>query len=202
MLLSDTDINQQIRDGRIRIDPYRPENLQPASLDITLDSRFIQFRGVGLIYIDPMNPDPELFGQTDVGSAGPYVLHPDEFALASTAEHIQLPDDIAARLEGKSSLGRIGLMVHSTAGFIDPSWQGQLTLELSNLARLPIRLTPGMKIGQLSFIRLSSPCRRPYGSASLGSRYQHQDGPTPSRPEQPNVTNTDGTPQRAIPPQG
>ena len=185
MLLSDRDIARQIRDVRIRVDPYLRDNLQPASLDITLDHRFVQFRGSNQICIDPILPDPELFSNTDVGPAGTFILQPGEFALASTAEHIRLPTDIAARLEGKSSLGRIGLMVHSTAGFIDPGWEGQLTLELSNLARLPIRLTPGMKIGQLSFIQLSSPCLRPYGSATLGSRYQHQDGPTPSRPEQP-----------------
>ena len=198
MLLSDADISQQIGIGRIRVDPYRPENLQPASLDITLDSRFVQFHASGRVYIDPLNPDPNLFGHTDVGPDGAYILQPGEFALASTTERIRLPNDIAARLEGKSSLGRIGLMVHSTAGFIDPGWQGQLTLELSNLARLPIQLTPGMKIGQLSFIRLSSPCRQPYGSPSLGSRYQNQDGPTPSRPEQPGAPNTAGTPQREI----
>ena len=183
MLLSDRDIAIQIRAGRIRVAPYRPANLQPASLDITLDHRFVQFRGSNQICIDPLYPEPELFGYTYVGATGTFVLQPGEFALASTNERISLPDDIAARLEGKSSLGRIGLMVHSTAGFIDPGWQGQLTLELSNLARLPIRLTPGMKIGQLSFIRLSSPCDQPYGSRSLGSRYQNQDGPTPSRPE-------------------
>ena len=185
MLLSDRDIAQQIQERRIGIHPYQPANLQPASVDLTLDCRFVQFRNSGLVCIDPLSPDPDLYGHTDVGAHGAFILQPGEFALASTAEHIRLPTDIAARLEGKSSLGRIGLMVHSTAGFIDPGWEGQLTLELSNLARLPIRLTPNMKIGQLSFIRLSSPCLRPYGCAELGSRYQNQDGPTPSRPELP-----------------
>lgn len=183
MLLSDHDISRLIESGRINIDPYYPERLQPASLDVTLDCRFVQFRNAPLPCIDPQNPDPALFVQTEIGTGNAFILQPNEFALAATIEHVSLPDDVAARLEGKSSLGRIGLMIHSTAGFVDPGWRGQLTLELSNFARLPIRLTYGMKIGQLSFIRLSSPAARPYGSAGLGSRYQGQTGPTPSRPE-------------------
>ena len=183
MLLSDHDISRLIESGRINIDPYYPERLQPASLDVTLDCRFVQFRNAALPCIDPQNPDPALFVQTEIGKGKAFILQPNEFALAATIEHVSLPDDVAARLEGKSSLGRIGLMIHSTAGFVDPGWRGQLTLELSNFAWLPIRLTYGMKIGQLSFIRLSSPAARPYGSAGLGSRYQGQTGPTPSRPE-------------------
>lgn len=186
MLLSDHDIAREIQGGRLVIAPYNPGNLQPASLDVTLDSRFLRYRSQQAppeAGIDPARPDPGLMEHTDIGHEGAFILRPNEFALASTIECITLPDHVAARLEGKSSLGRIGLMIHSTAGFVDPGWHGQLTLELSNCAPFPIRLSYGMKIGQLSFVRLSSPCRNPYGSAQLGSRYQGQTGPTPSRPE-------------------
>lgn len=186
MLLSDHDIESEIQRGRLAVAPYNPGNLQPASLDVTLDSRFLRFHSrqpLPEAGIDPTQPDPGLLEHTDIGHEGVFVLRPNEFALGATVECITLPDHVAARLEGKSSLGRIGLMIHSTAGFVDPGWHGQLTLELSNCAPFPIRLRYGMKIGQLSFVRLSSPCRHPYGSARLGSRYQGQTGPTPSRPE-------------------
>lgn len=181
MLLSDRDIRAQIEAGRVQLDPYDPAMVQPASIDVGLDRWFRLFDNHRYPVIDPAQDQSDLTRLVEVDPDEPFVLHPGEFALASTYELLTLPPDIAARLEGKSSLGRLGLLTHSTAGFIDPGFTGHVTLELSNTATLPITLWPGMKIGQLCFFQLSSPAERPYGAGAHGSRYQGQRGPTASR---------------------
>ncbi len=181
MLLSDRDIRSEIDVKRVVLEPYDPEMIQPSSVDVRLDRFFRVFENHRYPHIDPAEDQPDLTRLVEPASDEPFILHPGEFVLGSTYEVITLPDDVAARLEGKSSLGRLGLLTHSTAGFIDPGFSGHVTLELSNVATLPIKLWPGMKIGQLCFFRLSSPAENPYGSAKYGSRYQGQRGPTPSR---------------------
>ncbi len=181
VLLSDRDVRAELESGRIGLDPYEPSMIQPSSIDVRLDRYFRLFDNHRYPYIDPAEDQPELTRLVEVDPDEPFVLHPGEFVLASTFEAVTLPDDVAARLEGKSSLGRLGLLTHSTAGFIDPGFTGHVTLELSNVATLPIKLWPGMKIGQMCFFRLSSPSEHPYGSAVYGSRYQGQRGPTASR---------------------
>ncbi|RBQ21915.1 dCTP deaminase [Spongiactinospora rosea] len=181
MLLSDRDILAEIEVGRVGLDPFEPAMIQPSSIDVRLDRYFRVFENHRYPHIDPAVEQPDLTRMVEPDGDEPFILHPGEFVLASTYEVIRLPDDIASRLEGKSSLGRLGLVTHSTAGFIDPGFEGHVTLELSNLATLPIKLWPGMKIGQLCMFRLSSPAEHPYGSAKYGSRYQGQRGPTPSR---------------------
>lgn len=181
MLLSDRDIRAQIEAGRIGLDPLNLELIQPSSMDVRLDRFFRLFDNHKYPFIDPKEQQDDLTRFVEVASDEPFILHPGEFVLGSTFEFVSLPDDIAARLEGKSSLGRLGLLTHSTAGFVDPGFQGHVTLELSNVATLPIKLWPGMKIGQLCFFQLSSPSENPYGSAKYGSRYQGQRGPTASR---------------------
>ena len=184
MLLSDRDLNKQIESGRVRIDPFDPSLIQPSSIDVRLDRYFRVFENHKYPHIDPSVEQPDLTRLVETDGEEAFVLHPGEFVLASTYEVVTLPDDIASRLEGKSSLGRLGLLTHSTAGFIDPGFSGHVTLELSNMATLPIKLYPGMKIGQLCMFELTSPSERPYGSAAYGSRYQGQRGPTPSRSHQ------------------
>ncbi|MDD9206482.1 dCTP deaminase [Georgenia sp. 10Sc9-8] len=184
MLLSDRDIRTQLDSGRVRLDPWDPAMVQPSSIDVRLDRYFRLFDNHKYAVIDPAADQPDLTRLVDVGSDEPFVLHPGEFVLGATLELVTLPDDVAARLEGKSSLGRLGLLTHSTAGFIDPGFTGHVTLELSNTATLPIKLWPGMKIGQLCFFQLSSAAERPYGSGAAGSRYQGQRGPTASRSHQ------------------
>ena len=181
MLLSDRDIKSQVESGRVKLDPYSPELIQPASIDVRLDRFFRVFENHKYPHIDPAADQPDLTRQVEPEGDEPFILHPGEFVLGSTYEVVTLPDDVAARLEGKSSLGRLGLLTHSTAGFIDPGFSGHVTLELSNVATLPIKLWPGMKIGQMCFFRLSSPSERPYGSAEYANRYQGQRGPTASR---------------------
>ena len=181
MLLSDRDIRAELASGRVVLEPHEPTMVQPASVDVRIDRWFRLFDNHRYPVIDPAQEQPELTRLIEVGPDEPFVLHPGEFVLASTYEVVTLPDDIAARLEGKSSLGRLGLLTHSTAGFIDPGFSGHVTLELSNVATLPVMLWPGMKIGQLCFFRLSSPAEAPYGTAAPGSRYHGQRGPTASR---------------------
>ena len=181
MLLSDRDIRAEIESGRVALVPYDEAMVQPSSVDVRLDRYFRVFENHRYPHIDPAEEQPELTRVVEPQGAEPFVLHPGEFVLASTYEAVTLPDDVAARLEGKSSLGRLGLLTHSTAGFIDPGFTGHVTLELSNVATLPIKLWPGMKIGQLCFFRLSSPAEHAYGAARYGSRYQGQRGPTASR---------------------
>jgi dCTP deaminase len=181
MILSDVDIRKEIESGRIVIDPFDPAAIQPSSIDLHVDDRFRVFANSRYPYIDVKKEMPGLTEVVEVADPDPFILHPGEFVLASSYEVISLPDHLASRLEGKSSLGRLGLLTHSTAGFIDPGFSGHVTLELSNVATLPIKLWPGMKIGQLCVFRLSSPAEHPYGSAKYGSRYQGQRGPTPSR---------------------
>lgn len=181
MLLSDRDIKAEIESGQIALDPYTPEMIQPASIDVRLDRLFRVFENHRYPHIDPAEDQPELTRLVEPEGDEPFILHPGEFVLGSTYEVITLGDSVAARLEGKSSLGRLGLLTHSTAGFIDPGFSGHVTLEFSNVATLPIKLWPGMKIGQFCFFRLSSAAQMPYGSGASGSRYQGQRGPTPSR---------------------
>lgn len=181
MLLSDRDLIRALADGTLRLEPYDAALVQPSSIDVRLDRLFGIFNNHLYTHIDPALRQDELTSVVEVADGEPFVLHPGEFVLASTLEVITLNDEMAARIEGKSSLGRLGLLTHSTAGFIDPGFSGHVTLELSNVATLPIRLWPGMKIGQLCIFRLSSPAQHPYGSEVYGSRYQGQRGPTPSR---------------------
>ena len=181
MLLSDRDILAEIDAGRVALDPFDREMIQPSSIDVRLDKFFRVFDNHKYPHIDPAADQSDLTREVEVGNDEAFILHPGEFVLGSTYELVTLPDDIAARLEGKSSLGRLGLMTHSTAGFIDPGFSGHVTLELANVATLPIKLYPGMKIGQLCFFRLSSAADNPYGSEKYGSRYQGQRGPTPSK---------------------
>ena len=181
MLLSDRDIKAEISAGRVKVEPFDGAMIQPSSVDVRLDRFFRVFENHKYSVIDPSIEQPDLTREVAVEANEGFILHPGEFVLASTYEIITLPDDIAGRLEGKSSLGRLGLLTHSTAGFIDPGFSGHITLELSNVANLPVKLFPGMKIGQLCLIKLSSPAENPYGSALYGSRYQGQRGPTASK---------------------
>ena len=181
MLLSDRDIASEISAGRVVVEPFDAKMIQPSSVDVRLDRFFRVFENHRYEVIDPSVEQPDLTREVAVAPEEFFILHPGEFVLASTYEVITLPVDIAGRLEGKSSLGRLGLLTHSTAGFIDPGFSGHITLELSNVANLPVKLYPGMKIGQLCLIKLSSPAEHPYGSAIYGSRYQGQRGPTPSK---------------------
>ncbi len=179
VLLSDGDIRAEIATGRVVLDPFDPGMVQPSSIDVRLDKYFRLFDNHKYAVIDPAVEQPDLTRLVETDE--PFVLHPGEFVLGSTLEAVTLPADLAARVEGKSSLGRLGLLTHATAGFVDPGFSGHVTLELSNVATLPIMLHPGMKVGQLCFFRLTSPAEQPYGSAAYGSHYQGQRGPTASR---------------------
>jgi len=181
VLLSDRDIALEVKAGRVKVEPFTDAMIQPSSVDVRLDRFFRVFENHKYSVIDPSIEQSDLTREVAVNDDEFFILHPGEFVLASTFEVITLPDDIAGRLEGKSSLGRLGLLTHSTAGFIDPGFSGHITLELSNVANLPVKLFPGMKIGQLCLIKLSSPAENPYGSALYGSRYQGQRGPTASK---------------------
>jgi dCTP deaminase len=181
MILSDRSIWEEIRAGRIVIEPLGDGCVQPSSVDLHLDRLFRLFRNHSTRVIDVKLPQEDLTELVEVEEDVPLILHPGEFVLGSTSELIGIPDDLVGRLEGKSSLGRLGLLIHSTAGFVDPGFSGHVTLELSNVANLPITLYPGMKIGQISFLRMTTPADVPYGADSLGSKYQGQRGPTPSK---------------------
>jgi dCTP deaminase len=181
VLLSDRDIRAELASGRVVLEPFDEAMVQPSSVDVRMDKYFRVFENHRYPHIDPAEEQAELTRLVEPEPGEPFILHPGEFVLASTYEVVTLPDDVAGRLEGKSSLGRLGLLTHSTAGFIDPGFSGHVTLELSNVATLPIKLWPGMKIGQLCLFRLSSPAEHPYGSAQYGSRYQGQRGPTQSK---------------------
>ncbi|TML32027.1 MAG: dCTP deaminase [Actinobacteria bacterium] len=181
MVLSDRTIRRLLGEGRIVIDPYDETLLQPSSVDVRVDRFFRVFHNARYPFIDVKQPQEDLTELVEIADEEPFILHPGEFVLGSTLERIQLPNDLVSRLEGKSSLGRLGLLIHSTAGFVDPGWDGHVTLELSNVANLPITIYYAMKIGQLSFVQLTEPAERPYGSDALGSKYQGQRGPTPSR---------------------
>ncbi len=181
MVLSDHTIKEELAKGRIVIDPLGEGCIQPASVDVHLDHKLLVFRNSRRPFIDVRAEQSDLTDMVEIEEEPPFMLHPGEFVLASTLEHIELPDDLVARLEGKSSLGRIGLLIHSTAGYVDPGWKGHLTLELSNVANLPVTLYYGMKIGQISYLRLSTPADNLYGSEALGSKYQGQAEPTASR---------------------
>jgi dCTP deaminase len=181
VVLSDRTIAARIAEGRIRIDPYDDALLQPSSVDVRVDDTFRVFHNARYPYIDVKQQQEALTELVEISGDEPFILHPGEFVLGATLERITLPDDLVARLEGKSSLGRLGLLIHSTAGFIDPGFDGHVTLELSNVANLPITIYRGMKIGQISFMQMTEPASTPYGASTLGSKYQGQRGPTPSR---------------------
>ena len=182
-VLSDSTILQLVREARIRIEPWDPALVQPASIDLRLGDSFRVFHNHRAPAIDLREPPGNLTEEVVVPPQESFVIHPGEFCLGRTLEWVELPDDIVARIEGKSSLGRLGLIVHATAGFCDPGWKGTLTLELNNLTRVPIKLYPGLLIAQLSFMELDRAARRPYGSAELGSHYQGQRAATESRYE-------------------
>jgi dCTP deaminase len=179
-VLADRDIRAAIERGEIVVRPFDPADVQPASVDLHLDRKFRVFRNNRYPYIDLRQPQPDLTELLEIRDDEPFILHPGEFVLGQTLEWVEIPDDLLAHLDGKSSLGRVGLLIHSTAGYVDPGWKGTLTLELSNVANLPIALYFGMKIGQISFVRMSSPVDKPYGSPELGSKYQGQSEPTAS----------------------
>jgi dCTP deaminase len=181
MILSDRTIREEIKAGRIEIEPFDDSAVQASSVDVHVDNLFRVFHNARYPFIDVKQPMEDLTELVTVTEGEAFILHPGEFVLGSTFERVRLPDDIAARLEGKSSLGRLGLLTHSTAGFVDAGFQGHLTLELSNVANLPITIYPGMKIGQIAFLRLTTPADMPYGSKAAGSKYQGQRGPTPSK---------------------
>ena len=181
MILSDHDIREAIASGAVGIEPFEPDDVQPSSVDLHVDRYFRTFHNARHPFIDVKKPMDDLTELVEVREDEAFILHPGEFVLGSTREYVRLPHDLVARLEGKSSLGRLGLLIHSTAGYVDPGFEGHLTLELSNVANLPITIYPGMRIGQISFFRLSSPADNPYGSSKIGSKYQGQRGPTPSR---------------------
>jgi dCTP deaminase len=179
-VLADRDIHAAIERGEIVVRPFDPNDVQPASIDLHLDRKFRVFRNNRYPFIDLRQPQPDLTELLEIRDDEPFILHPGEFVLGQTLEWVEIPDDLLAHLDGKSSLGRVGLLIHSTAGYVDPGWKGTLTLELSNVANLPIALYFGMKIGQISFVRMTSPVERPYGSPELGSKYQGQSEPTAS----------------------
>jgi dCTP deaminase len=181
VILSDVSIRKALAEGRIVIEPLMEGGVQPSSVDLRVDRYFRVFRNDTTPFIDPKLAQEDLTELVEVGESKAFILHPGEFVLGSTLERVALPDDLVARLEGKSSLGRLGLLIHSTAGFVDAGWDGHLTLELSNVANLPIAIYPGMKIGQISFLQMTTPAEHPYGSGAAGSKYQGQRGPTPSR---------------------
>jgi dCTP deaminase len=181
VILSDRSIRAEVEAGRIVVEPFDPTMIQPSSIDVRLDDRFLVFRNHTRAVIDVKEDLTDLTELVRATDDQPFLLHPGEFVLGSTSERVRLPDDIVGRIEGKSSLGRLGLLIHTTAGFVDAGFEGYLTLELSNVATLPITLYPGMKIGQISFLRMDGPAEFPYGSGSLGSKYSGQVGPTPSQ---------------------
>jgi dCTP deaminase len=181
LILSDRDIRAALAEGTIGIEPFDDADIQPSSVDLHVDRYFRTFHNARYPFIDVKKPMEDLTEMVEVGEEEAFILHPGEFVLGSTSEYVRLPNDLVARLEGKSSLGRLGLLIHSTAGYVDPGFEGRLTLELSNVANLPITLYPGMKIGQISFFRLTSDAENPYGSGKVRSKYQGQRGPTPSR---------------------
>ena len=181
MVLSDGSIRARLKLGDIVIEPLNPQDIQPASIDLHLEHRFRVFSNNRIPFIDGRKPAEDLTTLISMKEEEPFILHPGEFALGNTVEHIEVANDLVARLEGKSSLGRLGLVIHATAGFVDPGWKGQLTLELSNNATIPIALYPGMKIGQISFLEMTQEAERPYGSPGLHSHYQGQDEPTASK---------------------
>jgi dCTP deaminase len=181
MVLSDRTIKAEIEAGRIVVDPFDEAMVQPSSVDVRVDRRFRVFRNARYPYIDVRQPMEELTEALEITDDEPFILHPGEFVLGQTLERVRLPDDVVARLEGKSSLGRLGLLIHSTAGFVDPGFEGNLTLELSNVANLPVTIYYAMPIGQISFVRVDAPVERPYGADETGSKYQGQAEPTPSR---------------------
>ena len=181
MVLSDRTIREEIESGRLVFDPYDPSLIQPSSVDVRVDRQFRVFHNSRHPFIDVRKPMEDLTELVEITDSEPFVLHPGEFVLGQTLERVSLPDDLVARLEGKSSIGRLGLLIHSTAGFVDPGFSGNLTLELSNVANLPITIYHGMPIGQISFMRMDGPVEHPYGSDETGSKYQGQAEPTPSR---------------------
>ena len=182
-VLSDGTIRRLVDEGRIVLEPWDPELVQPASVDLRLGDSFRVFHNHRAAAIDLREPPTNLTEEVTVSGGEAFVIHPGEFVLGRTLERVELPDDIVARIEGKSSIGRLGLIVHATAGFVDPGFKGSLTLEITNLTRIPIKLWPGLPIAQLSFMTLDQPAERPYGHPDLGSHYHGQVEATESRYE-------------------
>ena len=180
-VLSDGTIRRLVEEERIKIRPWDPTMVQPASVDLKLGTSFRVFHNHRLPAIDLAQPPSGVTEHVQIDDDANFVIHPGEFVLGTTVEWVELPDDIVARIEGKSSLGRLGLIVHATAGFVDPGFSGTLTLEITNLTRVPIKLYAGLPIAQLSFMALDAPAERPYGSEALGSHYQGQVAATESR---------------------
>ena len=181
MIFSDRDLRRLIDEGKLVVEPFDPNSVQPSSIDLRVGHQFRVFANNRYGYIDVKQRMDDLTEMVEMADDEPFILHPGEFVLGSTLERVALPDDVVGRLEGKSSLGRLGLLIHSTAGFVDAGWDGYLTLELSNVANLPITIYPGMRIGQLSVFQMTSPAENPYGAGVIGSKYRGQEGPTPSR---------------------
>jgi len=181
MILSDRSIRELIEAGRLMVEPFEPRMIQPSSIDLRLARKFLVFRNTKKAFLDVREPVDEFMEMLDIEPGRPVILHPKEFVLGSTVERVTVPTDIVGRLEGRSSLGRLGIVIHSTAGYIDPGFSGQITLEISSLANIPIALYPGMRIAQISFSQMTTPADAPYGAGALGSKYQQQDEPTPSR---------------------
>jgi dCTP deaminase len=181
VVLSDRSIRQEIEDGRIVIEPFEERLIQPSSVDVRVDRTFRVFHNSRYTHIDVRQPMEDLTELVTKDGDEPFILHPGEFVLGQTLERVTVPNDLVARLEGKSSLGRLGLLIHSTAGFIDAGFVGNITLELSNVANLPITIYHGMPIGQISFMRMDQPVEHPYGAGENASKYQGQAEPTPSR---------------------
>ena len=180
MILSDIDIKKEIKSGRLRITPFDKNSIQPASLDVKMGSEFRIFKNTQKAFLDVKEPADDYMEFIKIPNGKPLIVHPGEFLLGTTIEKIKLPNDLVGQLNGRSSLGRIGIIVHATAGFIDPGFEGYITLEMTNLANIPIMLYPGMRIGQIAFTRMSSAAEKPYGP-SRGSKYSGQVGPTISR---------------------
>jgi dCTP deaminase len=184
MILSDADILDRLADGDLVIEPLADvdQQVQPASVDLRLGERFLEFQRTNIPCIHPTEADEvgEYVTETTVAEGDEFILHPGDFVLGTTTERVEIPDDLVAHVEGRSSLGRLAIVVHATAGLCDPGYHGQITLELSNLGTAPVALSPGMRVSQLTFTELKSPADRPYG-AERGSKYQDQDGPQASR---------------------
>jgi len=181
VILSDRTLREALESGRIEVDPLLDGGIQPSSIDIRIDRYFRVFANHRYALIDPKVPQEDLTELIEVADGESFVLHPGEFVLGSTLERVTLPNDLVAALDGKSGIGRLGLLIHQTASVIDAGFSGYLTLELRNVATLPIAIYPGMKIGQLTFMQLDQPAEHPYGSMETGSKYQGQRGPTASR---------------------
>ena len=181
MILSDRSLLEEIKKGHLVVKPFDESCLQPASIDLRLANEFRVFKHINHALIDTKVPFSEYTELVKVNDGEKFVLHPNEFVLGSTLEWVKVPADLVGRIEGKSSLGRLGVIVHATAGYVDPGFEGNLTLEINNVGKIPVALYPGMKIAQFSVMTMTTAADKPYGSAKLNSKYQGQAGPTESQ---------------------